>query len=31
MVCFVAEPVIGRAFRATRWLLAMTKNKREIA
>jgi hypothetical protein len=22
--CFVAEPVIGRAFRATRWLLAMT-------
>jgi hypothetical protein len=21
---FVAEPVIGRAFRATRWLLAMT-------
>src|ERR1700730_3208562 len=24
MDCFVAEPVIGRAFRATRWLLAMT-------
>jgi len=27
MDCFVAEPVIGRAFRATRWLLAMTKTK----
>jgi hypothetical protein len=22
--CFVAEFIIGRAFRATRWLLAMT-------
>jgi hypothetical protein len=27
MDCFVAEPVIGRAFRATRWLLAMTEGK----
>jgi hypothetical protein len=25
MDCFVAEPVIGRRFAPTRWLLAMTK------
>jgi hypothetical protein len=24
MDCFVAEPVIGRRFAPTRWLLAMT-------
>jgi hypothetical protein len=28
MDCFVAEPVIGRAFRAPRWLLAMTDETR---
>jgi hypothetical protein len=25
MDCFVAQPVIGRRFAPTRWLLAMTK------